>query len=104
MQPRDGPPLIPLKAWSKRKSSPTNPLLFNDNNGIGQLLIWNRFEGSSEAVYRFLFTVISASEEYQARPFSLRQSQKPRVIQISRYYHSLFTASALQNLCIRSTS
>jgi hypothetical protein len=59
--------------WFKRKTSTTNSPLFNDNDGIRQFFVWNRFKGSPEAVYRFLFTVISTSEEDQARPFSLRQ-------------------------------
>jgi hypothetical protein len=37
---------VPLTTWFKWKTSMTNPPLFNDHDGIGQLLIRNRFEDS----------------------------------------------------------
>lgn len=64
--------LLHLRMWLERKSSPTNPPLLIDHDRV--CLVWNHFEGSPEAVYGFMLTIISAisaAEQYQARPFHL---------------------------------
>jgi hypothetical protein len=80
----------------------TDTPLLNDHDGIGELVRWDRFEGPPEAVYGILLTIVSAAEEYNARPFRLSQSQESRIVQIGGDYDSLLTSSTLQDCIIRS--
>ena len=68
---------------------------------MGQFRLWDCFKSSFQSVHGFLFTIVAASEQYQAGSIQLCQCQESRIVQIGGYYNPLPVTSPLQNLAIR---
>jgi len=57
---------------------------------------WNLLKNLGQALDTLSLAEISAPKEYKSGPLSLRQGQKPGIIQVCREYYSTFNTSAFE--------